>query len=301
MKPMWRIAAALLATFAAVAQAQIDVSDESGQVVRLAAPARRIVSLAPHLTENLYAAGAGDRIVGAGNFSDYPEAAKKLPRVGAYPGFDLEAIAALKPDLIVVWDSGKSSGAIARLKVLGVPLYISQPKTIADIAGNIERLGKLAGTASVAEKSAQDLRARQAALRVRYASRPVVRVFYQIWNLPLMTVNGEHLISDAMRLCGAENVFAGLSQLAPTISVEAVLAANPEAIVASGMDEARPEWLDAWRRWRDLRAVARDNLFFIPPDLIQRHTARILDGAELLCGQMETVRERRQSIKQQFR
>lgn len=298
MNPLGMIAGALLAIFAAAAEAQIVVSDESGQTVRLAAPARRIVSLAPHLTENLYAAGAGGRIVGAGDFSDYPAAAKKLPRVGAYPSFDLEAIVALKPDLIVVWESGKSSSAIARLKALGIPLYVSQPKTILDIAGNIERLGALAGTAAIAGKAAQDLRVHYAALRARYGGRPVVRVFYQIWNQPLMTVNGEHLISEAMRLCGAENVFAGLSQLAPTISVEAVLAADPEVIVASGLDAVRPEWLDAWRNWRDLQAVARDNLFFIPPDLIQRHTARILDGTELLCGQMETVRERRKAVKQ---
>jgi len=298
MSPFGMIAGALLATLAAVAHGEIVVADESGQTVRLAAPARRIVSLAPHLTENLYAAGAGERIVGAGNFSDYPEAAKKLPRVGVYPGFDLEAIVALKPDLIVVWESGKSSPAIVRLKALGVPVYISQPQTIADIVGNIERLGALAGTPAIADKAAQDLRAHHAALRARYGGRPVVRVFYQIWNQPLMTVNGKHLISDAMRLCGAENVFAGLSQLSPTISVEAMLAADPEAIVASGIDAARPEWLDAWRRWGNLQAVARDNLFFIPPDLIQRQTARILDGAELLCAQMETVRERRQAAKQ---
>ena len=132
-----------------------------------------------------------------------------------------------------------------------------------------------------------------AALQARYSTRPRVRTFYEIWNRPLMTINGEHLISDVIRLCGGENVFARLPVLAPTIDTEAVLAAAPEVIVASGMGEARPEWLDDWRQWTKLQAVSRGNLFFIPPDQIQRHTPRILDGAERLCGQLEEARSRR--------
>lgn len=289
------IAATLLAGWliATNAHAQVSVVDEIGRTVHLAAPAKRIVSLSPHLTENLFAAGAGAQIVGAVDFSDYPEAAKALPRVGRFPLLDLEAIAALKPDLIVVWEDGKFSGSVARLKRLGVPMYVSQPKTIADIAVDIERLGALAGTSAVAGKAAQAIRAREATLRERHAQRPIVRVFYEIWDQPLMTINGRHLISDAMRLCGAENVFAGLPHLAQPVDVEAVIAADPEAIIASGMDAARPEWLDAWKRWKTLYAVAHANLFDIPPDLMQRPTARILDGAALLCARIETARERR--------
>ena len=132
-----------------------------------------------------------------------------------------------------------------------------------------------------------------AALAAKYSARPPVRIFYEAWNRPLMTVNGEHLISDVIRLCGGDNVFAKLPMLAPTIDAEAVLAAMPEAIVASGMGESRPEWLDDWRKWTKLPAVAHGNLFFIPPDLIQRHTPRILDGAERLCGQLDEARSRR--------
>ena len=131
------------------------------------------------------------------------------------------------------------------------------------------------------------------ALAARYAGQPSVRTFYQIWDRPLMTVNDEHLIADVIRLCGGSNAFGSQAQLAPTIGVEAVLAANPEAIVASGMGDARPEWLDQWARWPQLEATRRDNLFFVPPDLIQRHTPRILDGAERLCAQLETARTRR--------
>ena len=283
--------ALLLAT--QFANAEIVVQDDAGQTVRLAAPARRIVSLAPHITENLYAAGAGSSIVGAVEYSDYPEAAKQLKRVGGYGRFDLEAILALKPDLVIAWESGNPAAHLAKLKALGLPLFISQPRKIDDIATSIARFGELAGTSGVAIDTARAFRARHAELSARYANRPPVRTFYQIWNQPLVTVNGEQLISDVMRLCGAENVFAGLSQLAPTVSVEAVIAANPEAIVASGMGKTRPEWLDMWRRWQDLTATARGNLFFIPPDIINRHTPRVLDGAQLLCTQMETVRSRR--------
>jgi len=278
---------------AVAAHAEIEVRDDTGQLVRLAAPARRIVSLAPHITENLYSAGAGGRIVGAVEFSDFPEAAKRLPRVGGYERLDIETILALKPDLIVAWHSGNMPVHLARLKALGLPLYIDQPQRIDDIASSIERFGELAGSTQVARKAAQAFRNRHAALRMRYAGQSPVRTFYQIWNQPLMTINGEQIIGDVMRLCGAENVFAGLPQLAPVVTVEAVLAANPEAIVASGMGDARPEWLDSWRRWRELPAIARDNLFFVPADFIDRHSTRLLDGAQRLCEHMEAARGKR--------
>ncbi len=131
------------------------------------------------------------------------------------------------------------------------------------------------------------------ALRKQYAQRPVVDVFYQIWKQPLMTINDQQIISDAIHLCGGRNVFGSLLVLAPTVTVEAVLAANPEAIVASGMGDERPEWLDDWRRWNSLTAVARDNLYFIPPQEIQRHTPRLLDGAEKLCRALEATRAKR--------
>ncbi len=282
---------------AAAAQAGIVVRDDAGRTVRLAAPARRIVSLAPHITENLYAAGAGSHIVGVSAYSDYPAAAKKLPRVGGAASLDLEAILALKPDLVIAWDSGNQAGQLAKLRALGLPLFVSRPLKVDDIATDIARFGELAGTSAVALPEARAVRARIAELRARYAQRPPVRTFYQIWDRPLITVNGEQLISDVMRLCGADNVFAGLPQLAPTVSIEAVLAADPEAIVASGADATRPQWLDGWKRWKDLTAVARGNLFFVPPDLISRPTPRILDGARLLCADMETARGRRPGAK----
>ncbi len=275
------------------ARAEIVVRDDTGQTLRLAAPAQRIVSLAPHVTETLFAAGAGSRIVGAVDYSDYPEAAKQVQRVGGYTRPDLEVIVALKPDLVIGWESGNSPAHIARLKGLGIPVYLSQSARIDDVAASLERYGELAGTQSVAREAAANFRARLQALRAKYSGRPKVRTFYQIWRQPLMTVGGGQVISDVIRLCGGDNVFDDLKPLAPTITAEAVIAANPEVIVASGMGESRPEWLDDWRRWTGVAAVKRDNLFFVPPDLIQRHTPRLVDGAERLCAHLETARGRR--------
>lgn len=275
------------------AQAAIDIADDTGQALHLAQPAKRIVSLAPHITEMLFAAGAGDRVVGAVQYSDYPEAARKIARVGGYTSVDMEKVAALKPDLVVAWKSGNRGAHLDKLRALGIPVFINEPRRIDDVARSIAQLGKLAGTDSAGEAAAQAFRKRHAALAAKYSARPPVRIFYEAWNRPLMTINGEHLISDVIRLCGGDNVFAKLPMLAPTIDAEAVLAAMPEVIVASGMGEGRPEWLDDWRKWTKLPAVAQGNLFFIPPDQIQRHTPRILDGAERLCSQLDEARSRR--------
>jgi iron complex transport system substrate-binding protein len=282
-----------LSALCAPSRAEIIVTDAAGHTLKLDKAATRIVSLSPHLTELLYAAGAGKRVVGAVEFSNYPPEARALPRVGNFANVDLEAIAALKPDLVTVWGGGSRPGQIERLAALGVPIYIDEPRRLEDIALSLEKLGALAGSPDAGRAAAQDFRARLADLRQQYSAQARVRMFYQVWNQPLLTVNSQHLISAVMDLCGGENIFGALATLTPTLSTEAVLAANPEAIVASGMDEARPEWLDHWRNWPELDAVARDNLFFIPPDLLQRHTPRLLDGAARMCRQLEQARERR--------
>lgn len=293
VSPQGHLSFILAALCAVPALAEVRVTDDLGQTVVLAQPARRIVSLAPHATETLFTAGVGSRIVGAVSYSDYPEAAKTIPRVGGYHNLDLERIAALKPDLVVAWAGGNPPAQIERLRALGLTVYVSEPRKIEDVAYNVERLGALAGDAKAAREAAATFRRRHERLRARYANRPAVKVFYQIWNQPLMTVNGAHLISKAIALCGGVNVFHDLPALAPKVDLEAVLAADPEVIVASGMGQARPDWLDDWRRWPQLRAVRDGNLFFIPPDIIQRHSPRILDGAESLCRDLERVRAHR--------
>jgi iron complex transport system substrate-binding protein len=282
----------LLVALALPAAAELRLTDDAGRSVVLAAPAQRIVSLAPHVTELLFAAGAGSKVVGATQHSDYPEAAKKIPRVGGYTSVDMEAVVALKPDLVIVWKSGNRNQQYDRLEKLGIPVFVNEPRNLDDVARAIETFGRIVATPREADESARAFRARRDALAKQYAARPPVAVFYQVWNKPLMTINGQHLISDVMALCGGRNVFAGLPILAPTVTEEAVLAAAPEVIVASGMGESRPEWLDGWRRWAALPAVKGDNLYFIPPEILQRHTPRILDGAQKLCEQLDQARRK---------
>lgn len=253
-------------------------------------PAGRIISLAPFLTEIAYAAGAGERLVGAVNYSDYPPAAQQLPRIGGYKKIDLEAALALQPDLVLAWESGNPPAALEKLRALDIPVLVAEPRSLEAIAALIERVGVRAGTSDIARAEAAAFRARLERLQRRYAARAPVSVFYQIWYQPLMTINGEHLISAAIRLCGGRNIFAGMRPLSAAVNLEAVLESDPQAIIASGMGEARPEWLDEWRRWPWLQAVEKGHLFFIPPALIQRHSPRILDGAKRMCRQLEQVR-----------
>ncbi len=293
--PVFRLLAALTAGLATLSTAQADivVKDDTGQEVRLKAPAKRIVALAPHIAESLFAAGAGDKLVGTVDYSDYPPEAKKVARVGGYSRVDLEAVAALKPDLVLAWESGNNMPQIGKLKALGLTVHVSQPNKMENVADQLVRMGQLAGTEAAANAAAERFRKRLEGLRAANANKPKVRVFYQIWKSPLMTVGGPQIISDAILLCGGDNVFGHLKQMAPTVSVEAVLEADPEAIVATGMGDAKPEWLHDWDKWTRMTAVKRDNLFHINPDIMQRHTPRILDGAEKLCSHLDVARSHR--------
>lgn len=273
-----------------VVGAAITVTDDLGQTVRLTEPAEKIVSLAPHVTELLFAAGAGEKLVGVAAYSDYPPQAKALPRVGGYDKIDMERILLLQPDLIVAWASGSSPRQIDQLKQMGYTVFLSEPRALEAIPDALEKLGELAGTESAAKRAASAFRRRYRALKIRYQNRFALRVFYEIWNQPLQTINGDHIISKIIALCGGKNIFAELGALAPVVSLEAVLLRDPEVIVTGGMAAERPEWLDKWKKWEDLTAVKRHNLFFIPPELLQRPTPRILDGMEMLCQHLERAR-----------
>jgi iron complex transport system substrate-binding protein len=200
-------AASALLIAALPAHAAVSVVDDAGETVTLAQPARRIVSLAPHVTELIFAAGGGDRIVGTVSYSDYPPQARDIPRVGDNKALDLERIAALKPDLIVVWRHGNAQKQTDRLRALGMPLFFSEPRKLDGIADNLEKLGTLMGTTPVAHRAATDFRQQVSTLRKTYAGRPPVTVFYQVWQQPLMTLNGEHMVSDLLALCGGRNLF----------------------------------------------------------------------------------------------
>ncbi|MFK8050127.1 MAG: cobalamin-binding protein [Halioglobus sp.] len=295
---MIRLIAIVLCFISASAQAEVTAVDLQGRTVVLSTPAKRVVALAPHIVENAYSAGAGDKLVGVVSYSNYPASAKRIKNVGNYQSWSLEAIVALEPDLILMWGSGNGLGALATLERLGIPIFISDPAKLEDIPYTIRAIGRLAGTEQVSEPEAVRLEGEIAGLRDTYASKMPLSIFYQVWDHPLQTLNGEHIISGVMNLCGGYNVFADAVSLAPKIGLESVLHRNPNAIVASGMGASRPDWLDDWKRYPSLYAVKNNGLFFVHPDHIQRPTARIAMGAKALCEQLDTLRQSTQQAAQ---
>ena len=250
----------------------------------------RIISLAPHITELLYAVGAGSEIVGTVSYSDFPTEAEQIPRIGSYDRISYESIVALQPTLVIAWESGNGEDAIARIQELGFNLYSHEPRTLEDVGESLRILGELTGHHEQGLRQSELYLGRLQSLREEYRDAEPVSLFYQLWNEPQMTVNGEHLISDVIRLCGGENIFADAVTLIPRISIESVVRLNPEVIIAPGMATERPEWLDDWREWPAIEAAQKNNLFSIDPDLMHRHSPRILDGAEQLCEILKQVR-----------
>jgi iron complex transport system substrate-binding protein len=284
----------MLATLTAHA---LTVTDDRGAAVTLPhGPAQRIVSLAPHITELLFAAGAGAQVVGTVAYSDYPEAARRLPQVGDVNALDLERIVALKPDLVIVWLSGSPRSQLDVLGALGVPIYYNEPRSLDDIGRSIERLGELAGTRAAAQAAAAAFESRLARLRASYRGRARVSVFHQVWDQPLMTVNDDSLISQVLALCGGRNIFGQVRALVPHVSIEAVLDADPEVIgAAAGEGATSPPdaGLGLWFGWPKMKAIARGNLYVADADRITRHTPRILDAAEQVCAALDAARARR--------
>ncbi len=286
-----RLALLVLLCFVGLAQAEVSVVDSTGATLTLDQPAQRIVSLTPHLTELIFAVGAGAQLVGTVDYSDYPPAALKIPRVGAYNSISFEAIVNLSPDLVLAWRSGNGGEMIARLRALGLRVYVDEPDSLAAIGESLGKLGQLAGTETGAERAMVAYQYKLLELRRLYSQQQPLSVFYQIWDDPLLTINGEHLISKVIELCGGSNVFASAVPLVPKLSVESVLALNPQVIVASGEEEQRREWLKDWQAWPMLDAVKSGRLYFVPASLLQRHTPRLLEGAELLCRQLDVARQ----------
>lgn len=291
-RPTISLLAALLAV---PAHAAITVHDDDGTPVTVAKPAQRILALAPHITELVFAAGGGEKIVGVISYSDYPEAAKKIARVGDSRQYDMERIIAMKPDLIVAWMHGGAERQIAMLRQLKVPIYHSDPKKLADIPNNMERLGQLMGTEKVAAPAAAQLRARLASMTAQYAQRPPVRLFYQVWDQPLYTISGASIISDSMRVCGGQNVFGAMKVVAPVVTPEGVLQENPEAIFATSekSDADNEGGLAMWRAFPSLGAVRNNNLFRLNGDLLNRAGPRMIDGTAAMCEKLELARQHR--------
>lgn len=281
-----------LAGMPGIAMAAVSVLDDLSRTVSLPAPATRIVSLAPHATELLFNIGAGRAVVGAIDFSDFPPEARQIPSVGSAAAFDIERIVALRPQLVVAWGSGNNAARVQQLRDLGIPVFVSEPRHFDTIASSLERLAELTGNPVAGTTAARRFRLQVRALKERHAERPPVRVFYQVWQSPLMTLNDQHLVSHAIALCGGENVFGTLPQLAPVVGIEDVLQRNPEVIINASGGPDDPG-LAIWARFQRLTAVRRANLVTIDADLLTRGTPRILQGTEAICQALELARSRR--------
>lgn len=270
----------------------IRVIDSAHREVVLGRAAKRVVALAPHIVENAYSAGCGRKLVGAVSFSDYPPEAGALPIVGGYHAFSLEKIVSLQPDLVLAWAEGDGLQVAKPFEALGIPVYVDEPRKLEEVATSIRNFGKLCGTADVADASAARFSRRLSELHEQYSQSSPVTVFYEVWNSPLQTINDKHIISSVIKLCGGRNIFIDTPLIAPKVSLEAVISRDPDVIVASGMDQERPEWLDEWHAYPELSAVAMQNLYFIPPTILQRHTIRILLGAQQMCSSLQQARKK---------
>lgn len=278
----------LVAGLPAAHAAPVTVRDDAGRAVTLPAPARRIVVLSPQLLELAAAAGASSRVIGMVRTPDVPPWARKLPVVGDAFALNLEAIVALHPDLVLAWRSGNPPRDLQRLRQLGIPVFESEADTFAALAQTVQRIGVLAGTPAAAQRWVRDFDARLAALRRQYAAQPPVRVFFEVWNRPLMTIGGRQLINEAISLCGGRNVFGDLPVAAPAVSIEAVLAADPQLIVTASPDG--PRWLRAWSAYPRLAAVRLDQRVNLDPDALPRMGLRVLDGVQQLCTAVAATR-----------
>jgi iron complex transport system substrate-binding protein len=261
--------------------ADIVLDDARGKVVRLAGPAKRIVTLAPNLAELVYSAGAGERLVGVARFSDFPQAVTRLPVVSDALTFNIEAILALKPDLVLAWHSGTPPAVIARLERLELTVFASYAGRVTEVASAVRQIAHLTGTQTRAEAALRRFDSALASLRRDVSAQNRIRVFYEIWHRPLMTVSDRHFAGDVIRLCGGENLFGDAISLTPEVSLEAVLAARPEVVVGGGSSETA----DGLRqRWRSMPAPLKAlPVVPVPPDLIQRPTLRLAEGAALVC------------------
>jgi iron complex transport system substrate-binding protein len=251
---------------------------------------QRIVTLAPHLAELVYAAGAGSKLVGVSTYSDHPAAAAQLPIVGSGGDVNVEAVLALRPDLVLAWQSGNNAAGVAALQRRGIKVVSTEATTLADVARLIRLFGTLAGTSSVAEVSARAYEQRIAVLRDRYARGPSVRVFVEIWHEPLMTVNGAHVVSEALALCGATNLFADAGPLTPIVSREQLYARRPDAILSTGFfDDASMR--AAWQAFAALEAVRRGRVYRVDADLLTRMGPRLADGVAEVCAAVGRARD----------
>lgn len=286
MGRLWAILALIVVS---QAQAGPTVVDDLGNKISLQQPAKRIISLAPHLTEIVYALGGGEQMTATVAWSDFPEEAKALPVVASNNKINYELLMAYQPDLVLAWLSGNGEGIIGRLKSLGLNVYVNKPRHLQDIPDTLEKLGVLLGREAEAKRATGEFQAALSELSRQYGQSTEVDVYYQIWQAPLMTFGGSHLVSDVLTLCGGNNVFAQTAGLVPKLGVESVLAVDPDVIII-GQYTALEAAYAYWRQWPELSAVKHERIYNVDPYLLHRHTPRIVQGAKQLCEAIDQGR-----------
>lgn len=285
------LGAALLGAPARAAAGEVVVTDDAGASHRFAAPVVRLVTLAPHLTELVHAVGAGATVVGRDSWSDFPAAARAAPSIGDAFRLDLERLVALRPQAVLAWGGGTPAAVVDKVRALGIPVVLLEPRTLDDPARHLELVGVLTGHAAEADAAARRFRERLAALRAAHAGAAPVRVFYQVSERPLYTVNGRQPIGQMIELCGGVNPFAALTALAPVVSEEAVVAADPQLILTHAGEGGSAEALRArWSRWPDLAAVRAGGFRALDGDLVSRAGPRAVEGAAAMCAAIAAAR-----------
>lgn len=277
-----------LGLFSISIHAQVSVQDDTGQRVTLDRPAQRVISLAPHLTENMFFVGGGNRLVGVSQYSDYPDDALAIDRVGDFQSINLEAILALQPDLILAWVDGGNRRTLNRLAQMGIPIYWSRPVAIESIALELNNLATLTGLQTQAAPDIERFSADLAQLQPSARATPI-RVFYQVWDKPLQTLNNNSLIGHLITRCGGQNVFAQAPAVVAQVDIESVLLRNPEVVLGSHAVGQAPSWRQAWQRWPQIDAVAHGRVYSIEADLLSRHSVRVLAGAQKVCQYLRAV------------
>lgn len=279
----------MMLPLAAMAQSQV-IHDAVGDEFILKKPVRRIISLAPNLTEIIFAAGAGKYLVGVSSFSDYPKAAKNIPVVATFNDLDMEKIVNLHPDLVVAWRDGNPLRQLNQLRKLGIPVYVESFSKITDIPKNILAISKLAGTEITARKSANKFMCELAQLKHHYAHKKPVKVFYELSMQPLMTLNERSLVGQVIHLCGGKNIFANVSALAPRVDVASVLASDPQLIFVS-KQAGDVQAIRSWNAYQQLTAAQKHHIFAVDANTLERYGPRILQGAQQMCADIDVVRQ----------
>ena len=272
---------------------ELSAIDDSGTKISLQSPATRIIAMSPDLTEVVFELGAGHRLVGAGEYSNYPPEASGITRVNSSASANFELIISLEPDLVLVWKTGNGARTISRLRDLGLPVFVVQTQRVADIPALYQRLGILLDQKAVATQLAEKFLHEIDVIRQSINSQPEITVFYEIWDDPLMTLSGQHMVSDAISICGGKNIFEDMVPIAPVVSLESVVAADPQVIITSGSIEGLQNWRSRWARWGGMTAVENQHLFMVAPDLLLRQSGRLIEGIRSLCEKMLEARSKR--------